>query len=225
MKRSLLLIVALSSGLALAGCNDGDGDTANADSGQDDTQQAAMANQQTISGTLSFTESGEALPEDAEVTLSLSDVSLADAPAKLIVEKSIDVEQLAPTDFTLAYSADDVVVNHAHGVRAQIHDEDGNLLWTTTDANLVKVGNDSDQAPITVILHPVGPDGSVKTASLQQAQEQLLSSGDEPNAAEQEVVESANPEAVSEEVDDIQEPSAAEAAEAAPEDSVESPQS
>lgn len=215
MKRSLLLIVALSSGLALAGCND---DSAEGDQG--DVQQAEMANQQTISGTLSFAETGDSLPEGTQVHLTLNDVSRADAPAELIAKKTISVDQAVPTDFTLAYSADDVVTNHAHAVRAEIHDEDGKLLWTTTTANLVKVGSDADQAPIAVVLHPIGPDGSVKTASLQQAQEQLLSSGDKPNAAEQEVAESASPEAVSEDSADIQEPSQTEAAEVVDDEAV-----
>nr|WP_300309706.1 YbaY family lipoprotein [Halomonas sp.] len=200
MKRSLLLIAALSTSLALAGCGDG-----NAEKTSDsNTASAGQANhEQTLTGTLSLANSDQSLADDAQVVVSLNDVTLADAPAKVIAETRVDMDQ-SSADFHLDYASDEVDPSHRHILRAEIRDANGELKWTTTDAYLVSVGSDADQSEVAIVLHPVGANGQAQGASLQQAQEQLLSSGDEPTQEEVEAAE--NLDAISEQSVDAQNP-------------------
>lgn len=75
---------------------------------------------QTISGTVFYRER-IALPEDAAVTLVLEDVSLADAPAKVIAKhKFITNGKQVPLSFDLAYDSKKIIANHRYNVRARI---------------------------------------------------------------------------------------------------------
>ncbi|POF58588.1 lipo-like protein [Vibrio vulnificus] len=75
---------------------------------------------QTISGTVFYRER-IALPEDAVVTLVLEDVSLADAPAKVIAKhKFITNGKQVPLSFDLAYDSKKIIANHRYNVRARI---------------------------------------------------------------------------------------------------------
>ncbi|QEM82880.2 YbaY family lipoprotein [Halomonas binhaiensis] len=200
MKRSLLLIAALSAGLALTGCGDG-----NAEKTSDsNTASAGQADhEQTLTGTLSLASSDQPLPDNTQVVVSLNDATLADAPAKVIAENRVDMDQNS-VDFHLNYASDEVDPSHRHLLRAEIHDANGELKWTTTDAYLVSVGNDAEQSEVAIVLHPVDANGQAQGASLQQAQEQLLSSGDEPTQEEVEAAE--NLDAISEQSVNTQKP-------------------
>ncbi|WP_117233308.1 YbaY family lipoprotein [Vibrio maerlii] len=83
-----------------------------------------------ISGTMAYRER-IALPADAVITVRLEDVSLADAPAKVISEQEFtsDGDQV-PLDFRLSYSNLDIKPNHRYSVRATIH-VNGKLRFTT----------------------------------------------------------------------------------------------
>lgn len=216
MKRAMIAIAALSSGLLLAACDDTNDTDTSANQSQAEATESSSgqtgsesnAQEISVSGTLSFAESGQSLPENAEVTVRLLDVALADAPAKLIAEKTIAVDAQAPLDFTLSYASNDVDPRHMHSVRATIHDADGNLKWTSTVASMIDVGADADQPPVNIVLQPVGAQGAASGESMQETQENLLSSGDEPTAAEEQAAH-ASPDAVSEEAAETQEPSQA----------------
>jgi uncharacterized lipoprotein YbaY len=119
MKPTLLLIAALTSGLALAGCDEGQSTASTAQEGSNASQQSTteQAQKMTLDGTLSFAEAGQSLPDNAEATVLLNDVALADAPARTIAETTVTIERQAPTDFSLSYASDAVNPRHTHSLR------------------------------------------------------------------------------------------------------------
>ncbi|EHT4940714.1 hypothetical protein VV99796_03275 [Vibrio vulnificus] len=107
MKKIILVMMSVFFGALLAGCQ---------------TSEPLVKDQgiQTISGTVFYRER-IALPEDAAVTLVLEDVSLADAPAKVIAKhKFITNGKQVPLLFDLAYDSKKIIANHRYNVRARI---------------------------------------------------------------------------------------------------------
>lgn len=107
MKKIILVMMSVFFGALLAGCQ---------------TSEPLVKDQgiQTISGTVFYRER-IALPEDAAVTLVLEDVSLADAPAKVIAKhKFITNGKQVPLSFDLAYDSKKIIANHRYNVRARI---------------------------------------------------------------------------------------------------------
>jgi putative lipoprotein len=89
-----------------------------------------------LSGTVSYRER-MALPAGAVVRVVLVDVSLVDAPARMIAEQEIRTTSQVPIPFTLAYDASQVDPKHRYGLRASISDVNGRLLWGTTSSHPV----------------------------------------------------------------------------------------
>lgn len=107
MKEIILVMMSVFFGALLTGCQ---------------TSEPLVKDQgiQTISGTVFYRER-IALPEDAAVTLVLEDVSLADAPAKVIAKhKFITNGKQVPLSFDLAYDSKKIIANHRYNVRARI---------------------------------------------------------------------------------------------------------
>lgn len=74
------------------------------------------------------------LPSNANVTVTLSDVSLADAPAKVISSQSFATDgQQVPIPFTLTYPANDIDSRSTYSVSAKI-DVDGKMIYNSVDA-------------------------------------------------------------------------------------------
>lgn len=73
-----------------------------------------------------------ALPDSATVRVRIEDVSLADAPARVVSEQTIRPTTQVPIPFALAYDAGTIDVRHRYAVRAEIRDAAGVLRWTTT---------------------------------------------------------------------------------------------
>ncbi|WP_052719361.1 YbaY family lipoprotein [Halomonas sp. HG01] len=188
MKRQLFIAAALTGTLALAGCDQADDSEQNAadtatqteqttgseQASQNDEQQASK----TLEGVLEFVATDTPLPDDAQVTVSLLDVARADAPATTISETTVDVTGNDPVEFGLDYTTDQVDPGHAHAVRAEIRDDEGNLLWTTTQRHQVEVGPDAEQAPITVSLEPVASQGSIAGQALEDTENAVDQAGD-----------------------------------------------
>ncbi|KJY83502.1 lipo-like protein [Vibrio galatheae] len=88
---------------------------------------------ETISGTLVYRER-IALPPDAMVTVVLQDVSLADAPAKVIAKHKFETNGAqVPLAFDLAYRTDKINPRHRYSVSARI--EIGGQLHFITDTS------------------------------------------------------------------------------------------
>ena len=140
--------------LALTGC---DQSKPEADSKQSTIeQQSQKAEQQILSGKVMYRER-IAMPQGATLTVTLEDVSLADAPSTVIAEQHIDDPGQVPVPFTLRYAKDAVVHEHpmAYAVRAQIRGAQGQLLWTTTERHTVALGERASGEEATIMLQRV----------------------------------------------------------------------
>jgi putative lipoprotein len=85
----------------------------------------------TLSGTVSYLQR-IALPPNAVIQVQLLDVSLADAPLKVIAEQSISLGQRqVPVPFTLTYDPTKIDEKHGYSLSAKIM-VDGKL-WFTSD--------------------------------------------------------------------------------------------
>lgn len=90
----------------------------------------ALADGTTITGNVVYRER-MLLPEGAVATVRLEDVSLADAPAKLIAETSVPAST-SPTAFSLSYDPALLESGHTYAWRASITAGD-ELMFTTTE--------------------------------------------------------------------------------------------
>ena len=85
-----------------------------------------------------------ALPDTAQVIVTLEDVSKADAPAVVIGQTIMAAPAGPPIPFVVTYSLNDIDSTHTYAVRAQIKDADGALLFTsTTSYQVITRGNPS----------------------------------------------------------------------------------
>ena len=90
----------------------------------------------TVSGSLTYKER-VVLPDDAIITVNLSDISLADAPARVISTVSFPAEgKQVPFDFSLPYSTAQIKGAQTITVSARITHGD-KLLFTTKSVNEV----------------------------------------------------------------------------------------
>jgi uncharacterized lipoprotein YbaY len=97
---------------------------------------AAPKNESSVTGTLTYLER-IALPENAEISVQLQDVSRADAPAIIIgEEKFLSGGKQVPFPFEVKYDPAEIIENHNYVVRGEIR-VDGTLVFTTTQAYLV----------------------------------------------------------------------------------------
>jgi len=81
-----------------------------------------------ISGTIDLQNGGE-LPPNTVIEVTLADVSLADAPMKVITRKRINPVQALPFHFSLEYDPKLIIPRHSYAVSARIQSVDGKLLW------------------------------------------------------------------------------------------------
>ena len=122
MKKALILITSLVSFGLLVGCQ--------ATSETNTFQEVVAENAQVISGTVSYRER-IALPENAVVTVTLEDISLADAPSTVIATQEFTADgKQVPFAFELSYDNNKIQPNHRYNMRATIH-VDGKLRFTT----------------------------------------------------------------------------------------------
>ncbi|MEM1291611.1 MAG: YbaY family lipoprotein [Cyanobacteria bacterium P01_H01_bin.162] len=90
------------------------------------------------------------LPPNATVVVTLADVSLADAPATVIAEQTIETAgQQVPIPFSLTYDPAEIKPQHSYGVRAQIFYGDS-LRWTSTTAYPVITQGSPNEVEIEV---------------------------------------------------------------------------
>jgi putative lipoprotein len=99
-------------------------------------QSNAQATTGVVSGTVAYRER-LALPPNALVEVQLQDVSLADAPAKVIVEDKITLgDRQVPVPFELNFDPASIDPKHKYSVSARIL-VDGSLLFTNDKSYLV----------------------------------------------------------------------------------------
>jgi putative lipoprotein len=104
-----------------------------------------------LTGTVVYREPS-APPADALLTVTLEDVSLADAPAVTLGQAQFQLNgQSAPIPFSLAYPRSAVVPQATYSARARLTQGD-RLLFTTTQNNPV---DPLRPAPLQLVLEPV----------------------------------------------------------------------
>lgn len=126
----------------------------------------------TFSGTVVLAQPG-ALPSGAVLTVTLEDVSRADAPAVTLAQTTVNLGgQQPPIPFSLSYFRSTLSPQAVYAARARVTDGD-RLLFTTTDRYQV---NAADPAPVELALTAVGaPAGPpVAEASLTETYWKLL---------------------------------------------------
>ncbi|AGI23364.1 YbaY family lipoprotein [Pseudomonas sp. MT3] len=94
-----------------------------------------------------------ALPPSAKVTVSLQDVSLADAPAQELAQQTLEPGRQVPLAFHLEYDRDAVKPGHSYAVSARIEDN-GRLMFISTERHSVKLDG-QDPQPLRVRVDPV----------------------------------------------------------------------
>ncbi|BBP69144.1 hypothetical protein PHLH6_11480 [Pseudomonas sp. Seg1] len=91
-----------------------------------------------------------ALPPSATLSVSLQDVSLADAPAVVLDEQKGPVKGQVPLPFHLSYDPAQVKPSHRYSVSARI-EVNGELMFITTENHAVQLdGNDPQPLKIRV---------------------------------------------------------------------------
>jgi putative lipoprotein len=117
---------------------------------------AALAQQAggKVTGTVTYRERS-LLPPTARVIVELQDVSLADAPAKIIATQTIDPAGKAPPyPFELVYDPSKIEERNSYTVRATIRDGD-KLLYTSTQAYPV-ITRGNPTSGIEILVQQVG---------------------------------------------------------------------
>ena len=91
-----------------------------------------------------------ALPPSATLSVSLQDVSLADAPAIVLAEQNGPIKGQVPLPFHLSYDPAQVKSGHRYSVSARI-EVNGELMFITTENHAVQLdGNDPQPLKIRV---------------------------------------------------------------------------
>ncbi|WED20877.1 YbaY family lipoprotein [Vibrio sp. JC009] len=125
MKKALLVIFAVVMSVVLLGCET---DKKSADTAQE--QSAEEVNMASVTGSILYRER-VALPGTAMITVTLEDVSRADASAIVLAEHSFPSDGAqVPFDFELSYDANKIDPRHRYAVRAVIQLDD-KIRFTT----------------------------------------------------------------------------------------------
>jgi len=174
MRRSLALVIAAI--IALFGCG-----AAGADPG------GSVADSATLIGSVVLREAA-VLPADTLLTVTLEDVSLADAPAVIVGQTQFEVrDQLTPIPFTLVYPIPAVRPGSVYAARARLTLGD-RLLFTTTQRNSVDPLN---PLPIELVVDSVATNSPPPTpdASLTNTYWKFLEVGGKPVVVAQQMRE------------------------------------
>lgn len=89
-----------------------------------------------------------ALPPSATLSVSLQDVSLADAPAVVLDEQKGPVKGQVPLPFHLSYDPAQVKPGHRYSVSARI-EVNGELMFITTENHAVQLDG-KDPQPLKI---------------------------------------------------------------------------
>jgi len=147
----------------------------------------SVADYATLSGSVVLREPA-VLPADTLLTVTLEDVSLADAPAVIVGQTQFEVkDQLTPIPFTLVYPVPAVRPGSVYAARARLTLGD-RLLLTTTQRNLV---DPLAPSPIELVMDSVTTTSPAPTpdASLTNTYWKILDVDGQPVAVVQQMRE------------------------------------
>lgn len=133
---------------ALAGCAQHDTQTSTAAEAKE--TMTTQLNQPAVTGSV-FIRQRIALPPDAVVTVTLSDISLADAPSRVISQQVFRTEgKQAPFAFTLPYNPQDIQPSQRIIVSAAIT-INGRLVFISDTINEVINNNAGTQKDVLLV--------------------------------------------------------------------------
>jgi len=137
MKKTII-IISIFALFVLAGCSSLSGD-----------------GEASVSGNI-VSQSGEALPDGAKIQVQIQDTSLADAPAKVIGEQSIDGGGKSfPIPYSVSYDPSAIEDRNTYSMSVRIEDADGNLIFISdTSTPVITNGTATENVDINVV--PVG---------------------------------------------------------------------
>lgn len=84
-----------------------------------------------------------ALPKNAQVEVTLADVSLADNSAPIIAKSKVTPNVGSPIPYELQFDSDAIRLGHSYALHADIT-IDGNLLFSTIEPKPIFVGKEND---------------------------------------------------------------------------------
>ncbi len=90
----------------------------------------SIAAEKTISGAVLYRER-IALPPEANLTVQLTDVSLADASSRTLGETRIESVQRSPIPFAISFDTNEIKPGHSYALQARI--SAGDTLWFVND--------------------------------------------------------------------------------------------
>ncbi|WP_070963745.1 YbaY family lipoprotein [Vibrio sonorensis] len=138
MKKFGILVVSLLMTTGLIGCQ-------HAEETSNDTHM------QSVSGVVTYRER-VALPANALITVSLQDISLADAPAIVLAKQSIEADgKQVPFAFDLPYDSNNLKQGHTYSVSARIELEGKLLFITDTVYPVISDANQTHLVELTLI--------------------------------------------------------------------------
>ena len=139
-RRGFLVALGLILGAGLVAC------------GGEDVTDSPRVQTASLGGTVVYRER-MALPINAVIDVRLLDVSLQDAPARVLAQQTIEAAgQSVPIPYELEYDPGRVQESLSYAVRAEIRNADGTLLWTTDTVHPVLTrGAPSDDVEIRVV--------------------------------------------------------------------------
>ena len=109
-------------------------------------------NEASVNGTVTYRER-IALPSNATITVKIQDVSLADAPAKVIGEITYPADgKQVPIPYEVKYNPEDIQDNHTYSMLVRIEDSAGKLLFISdTHTPVITRGNPTEDVEILVV--------------------------------------------------------------------------
>jgi len=104
------------------------------------------SSEQSVTGSVTYMQR-IALPPGSLLEVSLADVSLADAPARIVSKQEITTTTQVPIAFEIKYDSSQIVPAHTYVVQARIT-TDGKLTWINDTAYPVLTRGNPDQVEI-----------------------------------------------------------------------------
>lgn len=132
LKKLAIVSSVILSALALQACNDKESTTTVTQQPSTAVVKAEKADMKSLDVSVIYLDR-RMLPPGAVLTVTLEDVSLADAPSVKISSESMDVAGSPPYPVTLNYDAQKINAQHRYNVRATIKVDD-KLVMTSTSA-------------------------------------------------------------------------------------------
>ncbi len=121
--------------------------------GNEKKMSCCQSSESKVTGTAGYRERMALLP-GAEMTIKLVDVSLADAPAVVIDEQVISLDQKSvPVDFELSYDPEKIQENHTYAVQAAIRVKD-KLAFITDQVYPVLTRGAPDHVDLLLVRVP-----------------------------------------------------------------------